>query len=89
MDGAAARQLASDIAEGAGKGEEYAGSIANGRARSRVLADIELAMRLGIYATPCFLHRGTLVSGEEDLLETLLAERTGGGEKPAVGSGKP
>jgi hypothetical protein len=44
---------------------------------------------LSRYATPCFLHRGTLVSGEEDLLETLLAERTGGGERLAKGPGKP
>jgi protein-disulfide isomerase len=69
---AAARELASDIADAAGVREAYAAELASGRARGRVLRDISLAMRLGIVATPSFLYRGTLLPGERGQFETYL-----------------
>ena len=75
MSPGAARELASDIAEAAGAREAFAAEVSTGRARGRVLRDIGLAMRLGVVATPAFLFRGTLVSGEKGLLETYLWER--------------
>jgi hypothetical protein len=72
MSVAAARELAADIAGAAGADDAFAAEIASGRARARVLRDISLAMRLGIMATPSFVHRGTLIPGERGLLEDFL-----------------
>jgi thioredoxin family protein len=74
MNAAAARELASDIAEAAGAREAFAAELASGRARARVLRDVGLAMRLGITATPAFLYRGALLPGEKGFLETYLWE---------------
>ncbi len=74
MGRAAARQLASDIAEAAGARDAFAAEVSSGRARARVLRDLGLAMRLGVMATPSFLYRGTLLPGEKGLLETFLWE---------------
>ncbi len=74
MSRAAARELASDIAEAAGARDAFAAELSSGRARARVLRDVDLAMRLGVMVTPAFLYRGTLLSGEKGLLETFLRE---------------
>lgn len=74
MGRAAARELASDIAEAAGARDAFAAELSSGRARARVLRDVGLAMRLGVMATPAFLYRGTLLPGEKGLLETFLWE---------------
>ena len=74
MSAAAARELASDIAEAAGTGAAFKAELSSGRARNRVLGDIGLAMRLGVTGTPSFLFRGTLLPGEKDLLEAYLGE---------------
>ncbi len=74
MSRAAARELASDIAEAAGARDAFAAELSSGRARSRVLRDVGLAMRLGVTATPAFLYRGTLLPGEKGRLETFLWE---------------
>jgi hypothetical protein len=72
MNAAAARELATDIADAAGAREAYNAEIASGRARGRVLRDISLAQRLGVMATPSFLFRGTLLPGEKGVLEDYL-----------------
>jgi len=74
MSRAAARELASDIAEAAGARDAFAAELSSGRARARVLRDVGLAMRLGVMVTPAFLYRGTLLPGEKGLLETFLSE---------------
>jgi predicted DsbA family dithiol-disulfide isomerase len=74
MSRAAARELASDIAEAAGARDAFAAELSSGRARARVLRDVDLAMRLGVMVTPAFLYRGTLLPGEKGLLETFLRE---------------
>ena len=71
---AAARELASDIAEAAGVKDAFAAEISSGRARARVTRDVGLAMRLGVMATPSFLYRGTLIPSEKGVLETYLWE---------------
>jgi protein-disulfide isomerase len=75
MTPAAARELAADIAEAAGAREAFAAELSSGRARGRVLRDINLAMRLGVVATPAFLYKGTLLPGEKGQLEDFLLER--------------
>jgi protein-disulfide isomerase len=74
MNAAAARELASDIADAAGARAAFDGELTSGRACNRALADIGLAMRLGVMATPSFLFRGALLPGEKGLLETFLWE---------------
>jgi 2-hydroxychromene-2-carboxylate isomerase len=74
MSRAAARELASDIAEAAGARDAFAAELSSGRARARVLRDVDLAMRLGVMVTPAFLYRGTLLPGEKGFLETFLRE---------------
>lgn len=74
MSAAAARELASDIAEAAGAREAFAAELSSGRARARVARDVGLAMRLGVLSTPSFLYRGTVLPGEKGLLETYLWE---------------
>jgi len=83
MSAAAARELASDVAEAAGAREKFEAEIASGRARESVVKDIELAMRLGITGTPSFVTEGTFLSGEKGLLESYLFERL-----PAAARGK-
>lgn len=75
MNAKAAKELAVDIAEAAGRKAEFELEISSGRARQRVLRDIFLAVRLGISATPAFVHEGNFVSGEKDLFETYLSEK--------------
>ena len=77
MNEAAARELASDLAESAGVRAAYQAELASGRARSRVLSDMTLAMRLGLTGTPSFIEDGVFISGERDLLEKHLADKLG------------
>jgi len=90
MTAAAARQIASDIAEAAGAKEKFESELAGGRARERVVRDIRLAMRLGLSGTPSFFHEGNFVSGEKELLEAYLrdkllpAPKAAASSKPAV-----
>jgi hypothetical protein len=72
MTAAAARQIASDVAEAAGVKEKFESELSSGRARERVVRDIRLAIRLGLSGTPSFLHEGNFVSSERELFETYL-----------------
>ena len=89
MSAAAARELAADIAEAAGVKEKFAAELGSGRARDRVLADITLAVRLGITGTPSFLEGGTFISGEFGLLESYLSERFPATPRSASPGGRP
>lgn len=75
MTGGAARQIASDIAEAAGAKEKFEAELSSGRARERVVADIRLAIRLGLSGTPSFLHEGNFISGERELFEAYLRSK--------------
>jgi predicted DsbA family dithiol-disulfide isomerase len=74
MTPAAARELASDIAEAGGAKEAFSSELSSGRARERVARDVSLAMRLGIISTPSFVYKGTYVPGEKGAIETFLWE---------------
>jgi hypothetical protein len=76
MTAAGARQLAADVAEAAGERERFEAEISSGRARERVVRDVELATRLGVGATPAFVVDGRLVPGERGFLEGELARRS-------------
>ena len=88
MSAAAARELASDIAEAAGTGAAFKAELSSGRARNRVLGDIGLAMRLGVTGTPSFLFRGTLLPGEKGLLEAYLGESLSAPARRTPGRGE-
>jgi protein-disulfide isomerase len=83
MTGPAARQIASDIAEAAVAKEKFEGELSSGRARERVVADIRLAIRLGLSGTPAFLHEGNFVSGEKNLFESYLRDKLSPVQRPA------
>jgi hypothetical protein len=72
MSAAAARELAGDMAEASKAKSLYEAALSSGRARDRVLRDIELASRLGIHGTPSFVLDGKLVPGERGYLENAL-----------------
>jgi predicted DsbA family dithiol-disulfide isomerase len=86
MTAAAARQIASDIAEAAGAKEKFESELSSGRAREWVVSDIRLAMRLGLSGTPSFLHDGNFVSGERELFETYLRGKLAPIAKPEAAS---
>jgi protein-disulfide isomerase len=91
MTAAAARQIASDVAEAAGAKEKVESELASGRARERVVRDIRLAIRLGLSGTPAFLHDGNFVSGERELFEAYLRGKLAPAGKPetAAPASKP
>lgn len=75
MTAATARELAGDVAEGAGMRERFDDEISSGRARDRVLRDVLLASRLGVTGTPTFVLDGRLLPGERSFLEIELSRR--------------
>jgi protein-disulfide isomerase len=89
MTGAAARQLAADVAEAAGAKEKFEAELSSGRARERIVRDVRLAMRLGLSGTPAFLHEGNFVSGEPDLFEAYLREKLSPAGKPEAAAPAP
>jgi len=90
MNAAAARQLAVDVAEAAGQKKAFEEEIASGRARDRVLADVDLALRLGLNGTPMFFFRGEWLTAEPELVEKTIEDRLSRGGKPsAAGSSRP
>ena len=74
----AARELAIDVAEAAGVREAFDAGLSSGRARDRVVGDIELAMRLQLNGTPVFFYRGAYLTSEPSLAESYIQSRMGG-----------
>jgi hypothetical protein len=72
IDAVAARELAVDVADSAGARDRFEAALSSGKARQRVLADVELAMRVGVSGTPMFISRGALVAGERWIVEGYL-----------------
>lgn len=77
----AARQLGADVAEAAGVAKAYQAELSSGRARERVVRDIELAMRLGLNGTPAFFDAGVFLTSEPELAEKEIEERIAGAGK--------
>lgn len=74
----AARELAVDVAESAGVRKAFDAEIASGRARNRVVRDMELAMRLQLNGTPVFFYKGVYLTSEPSLVENYIQSRQGG-----------
>jgi protein-disulfide isomerase len=72
-----ARELATDVAQAAGQLDAYQAELDSGRARHRVLQDIDLALRLGLNSTPAFFFRGAFLTSEKDLAESYIGGRLG------------
>jgi hypothetical protein len=75
MNAAAAREVAADVADAAGARAAFDAEISSGRARDRVVRDIELALRLGLVGTPVFFYRGAFLTGENGLAEKAIEAR--------------
>ena len=88
MNAQAARDLAGDVAEAAGSRKAFEEEITSGRARKRVVADIDLALRLGLNGTPVFFFRGAWLSSEPDLAEHYVESRLSDAGAPAAKSSK-
>lgn len=85
MSAASAREVAADLAESAGAKAAFESELSSGRARERVLRDLELATRLGIHGTPTFVLDGRIVPGERGYLENALFVLHGKGSKGESG----
>jgi protein-disulfide isomerase len=83
MNAKAARDLAADIAEAAGARVGFEAELSSGRARDRVLADVNLALRLGLNGTPMFFYKGAWLTSEPDLLEHAVEARLTESGSPA------
>ncbi len=88
MNETTARDLANDVAQAAGVGDAFVAELSSGRARQRVLGDIELALRLGLNGTPVFFYKGAWLSSEPELAENYVQAALEEAAKPA-GKGSP
>jgi protein-disulfide isomerase len=84
MTEAAARELAADVADAAGARAAFEAEISSGRARDRVMRDVDLALRLGLNSTPVFFYRGAFLPSDPNLAETYIQSRLGGTGKPSA-----
>ena len=90
MTEAAARELAADIADAASVRPAFDAEIASGRARERVVRDVDLALRLGLNGTPVFFYRGTWIPSDAGLAESYVQSRLSGNVQSRLsGTGKP
>ena len=87
MNRAAAREIAADVADAAGARQAYDAEMSSGRARDRVVRDVELALSLGLYGTPAFFFRGAQLTGEAGMAEKYIsAELADAPAKPTGGA---
>lgn len=90
MTEAGAREIASDVAEAAAVRQAYEAELSSGRARDRVVRDIELALSLGLNSTPVFFFRGAQLTGEPGLAENAIQRGLGNAaEASRPGSARP
>jgi len=85
MNPQAARETATDVAEAAGAKPAFEAELSSGRARDRVIADIDLALRLGLNGTPAFFFRGAWLTSEPELAEHFIDSRL---SEPGGSTGK-
>jgi hypothetical protein len=85
MTEAAARELGADVAEAAGARAAFDAELSSGRARQRVVRDIDLALSLGLNGTPAFFYEGAFMTGEPGLAEKFVAGRL---DSPPARAGK-
>jgi hypothetical protein len=82
----AAYELARDVAEAAGSRKAFEDEYTSGRARKRVVADIQLALRLGLNGTPVFFFHGAWLTSEPELAEHYVESRLSDAGAPAAKS---
>jgi hypothetical protein len=82
----AAYDLAGDVAEAAGSRKVFEEEVKSGRARKRVVSDINLALRLGLNGTPVFFFRGAWLTSEPELAEHYVESRLSDAGAPAAKS---
>jgi protein-disulfide isomerase len=93
MSSAAAHEIAADVADAANARPAFDAEISSGRARERVLRDLDLALALGLNGTPTFFFRGAHLTGEAPTAEKYIAaelEQAPGkaAPKPSGGAGR-
>ena len=90
MSRAAAREIAGDVADAAGARQAFDAEISSGRARDRVLRDVELALSLGLFSTPAFFYQGAHLTGEDGAVEKYVtAELASGAPSKSPGGKRP
>lgn len=75
LSSAAVRELAADVADAAGVREGFDAELTSGRARGRVVSDLELALRLGLNGTPVFFYRGAFLTSDPNGVESYIQAR--------------
>jgi protein-disulfide isomerase len=89
MNNAAAREIANDVADSANARPAFEAELSSGRARGRVIRDVELALSLGLYSTPAFFFRGAQVTGEAGAAEKFITAELGeSGPAKTTGAGR-
>jgi hypothetical protein len=89
MTGAAAREIAADVADAAGARQAFDAELSSGRARDRVVRDVELALSLGLTSTPAFFYRGAHLTGEAGGVEKYVTAELSGGDAKGSGGKRP
>ena len=87
MNAGAAREIAADVADAANARPAFEAEISSGRARERVLRDLDLALALGLNGTPTFFFRGAQLTGEAPTAEKFIAAELD--EAPPKAAPKP
>jgi len=72
MSRTAAREVALDVADSANARPAFESELSSGRARERVIRDVNLALSLGLYGTPAFFFRGAHLTGETGTAEKFI-----------------
>jgi hypothetical protein len=87
MNRSAARELANDVADSANARPAFEAEISSGRARDRVIRDVNLALSLGLYGTPAFFFRGAHMTGEAGTAEKFITEDLADSAAPKASGG--
>jgi hypothetical protein len=89
MNRASAREIARDVADAAGVRQAFEAELSSGRARDRVLRDLELAVSLGLTSTPSFFYQGAHLTGEAGGVEKYVSGELSNGEPKTSGAKSP
>jgi thioredoxin family protein len=89
MSRTSAREIAGDVADAAGARQAFEAELSSGRARDRVLRDVELALSLGLFSTPAFFYRGAHLTGEAGAVEKFVSAELSSGAAAKPGGRRP
>lgn len=74
LDADTVRSFAGDVAASAGSREKWDRCMAAKEGEKKALRDLEAGFELGVRATPTFFVDGTMVSGDDGVLERFLEQ---------------